>query len=78
MKITVAALLHRAHFGQGTGRIVLDNVQCAGTEHDLMECSHNEVFDHNCDHGEDAGVACTSEQFCFKSSLFKDMYNCCT
>ena len=55
---------NRAYFGQGTGRIVLDNVRCAGTEHDLMECSHNEVIDHYCDHEENAaGVACTSEQY---------------
>ena len=58
--------------------MLLNNVQCAGTEHDLMECSHNGVFNHDCWHGEDAGVACTSEKFCFKLSLFKDMCNSCT
>ena len=57
---------------------MLDDVQCAGTEHDLMECSHNKVFDHDCGHEDDAGVACNSEQFCFKLSSSKDMYNSCT
>ena len=64
---------NRTYFDEETDRIVLDNVQCAGTEHDLIEC---EVFDHNCVWEDNAGVACTSEPFCFKPSFSKD--NCCT
>ena len=29
-----------AAFGKGSGEILLDNVNCNGTERDLTECSH--------------------------------------
>ncbi|XP_023189205.1 uromodulin-like [Xiphophorus maculatus] len=47
-----------AHFGQGTGPIWLDNVRCAGNELQLSECQHQGFGNHNCNHGEDAGVVC--------------------
>lgn len=43
------------------GPIFLDNVACRGTETDLLECTHNGLGVHNCQHFEDAGVACSSE-----------------
>ncbi|XP_029926880.1 neurotrypsin [Myripristis murdjan] len=47
-----------AHFGQGSGPIFLDGVQCTGNELSLEECPHNNWEQHNCDHMEDAGVSC--------------------
>ncbi|XP_064384964.1 uncharacterized protein LOC135333878 isoform X2 [Halichondria panicea] len=47
-----------ATFGQGTGVIVLDDLQCVGTEANLFECPHSGVNVHNCAHFEDAGVTC--------------------
>ena len=47
-------------FGPGTGPILLDNVECNGTEQNLTECQHNDIGMHNCGHGDDAGVACVS------------------
>uniref|UniRef100_A0A8C1VT71 Neurotrypsin n=1 Tax=Cyprinus carpio TaxID=7962 RepID=A0A8C1VT71_CYPCA len=47
-----------AHFGQGTGPIMLDGVHCTGNELSLEECPHAPWDQHNCDHMEDAGVSC--------------------
>uniref|UniRef100_A0A8C1XBE4 Neurotrypsin n=1 Tax=Cyprinus carpio TaxID=7962 RepID=A0A8C1XBE4_CYPCA len=47
-----------AHFGQGSGPIQLDAVQCTGNELSLDECRHSGWEQHNCDHMEDAGVSC--------------------
>lgn len=48
----------KARFGAGNGTIWLDNVDCSGSEYDLVYCSHNGWGEHNCGHGEDAGVSC--------------------
>lgn len=52
-----------AHFGQGTGTILLDNLKCNGTEASLGNCSHISWDVHNCDHSEDAGVTCSLSWF---------------
>ena len=38
--------------------IWLDNVNCNGFESSLIECQHNGIGSHNCDHHKDAGVMC--------------------
>ncbi len=48
-------------FGVGSGPITLDNVVCAGTENNLLSCSHNQLLQHNCDHSEDVAVICDGE-----------------
>ena len=47
-----------ARFGRGTGGIFLDNLYCTGRESRLVDCSHNGIGVHNCDHSADAGVRC--------------------
>ena len=53
------ALLN-AYFGQGGGQIVLDDVQCTGSENKLLACSSAPLLrvSSNCDHSDDAGVRC--------------------
>lgn len=52
------AALDTAHFGLGSGRIFLDDVQCRGDEPSLQMCQHNGWGVHNCRHVEDASVIC--------------------
>ncbi|TTG77875.1 HHIP-like protein 1 [Bagarius yarrelli] len=51
----------QAEFGEGRNlRILLDDVQCEGTEETLLNCQHAGVAIHNCQHNEDAGVVCSN------------------
>ncbi|NXB67086.1 NETR protein, partial [Struthidea cinerea] len=47
-----------AHYGQGSGPILLDEVQCSGNELSLDQCKKSDWGRQNCDHIEDAGVSC--------------------
>ena len=50
-----------AYFGEGSGLILLDNVNCNGRESSIFECNHNTFGEHYCEHHEDAGVVCFRE-----------------
>lgn len=47
-----------ARFGEGTGKIWMDNVNCVGNERKLSECKHQGWGIHNCGHSKDAGAIC--------------------
>ena len=49
-----------AYFGEGTGPIHLDNVQCAGNEISILDCPYDEGVD-DCTHALDVGVVCYNE-----------------
>ena len=69
--------MKRAGFGNGSGMIVLDDLDCSGSEASLFDCpSDSPMLVHNCDHSEDAGVRCLCKTFCLNCvllSLFVSM-----
>ncbi len=56
--VSGATAYRGARFGEGTGPIIMDDVQCAGTENGLLSCIHNPITT-DCTHSEDAGVRCS-------------------
>ena len=55
---TYIRAVSNAHFGVGSGPIMLDNVRCYGHESGLSSCRFDGWYHHGCSHYEDAGVIC--------------------
>ncbi|XP_075409486.1 antigen WC1.1-like [Tenrec ecaudatus] len=62
-----------AHFGEGTGPIWLDDLQCTGEESHVWKCPSQGWKKHNCRHKEDAGAIC-SESLALR--LVSDDHDC--
>ena len=52
--------LRRGKFPSGSGRVILDDVSCKGTEQNITSCSHSGWGISNCRHSEDVGVQCST------------------
>ena len=55
--------LQRAFYGQSSGRIWLDNVNCIGNEGTIGNCSHRGWGIEDCGLFEDASVNCTAGKY---------------
>ncbi|GCC42309.1 hypothetical protein chiPu_0026084, partial [Chiloscyllium punctatum] len=61
---TAVSAPHGTHFGRGSGPIVIEYVQCSGTERALRDC-RSVKWDHDSiSHDYDAGVVCSGKKNC--------------
>ena len=58
--VEAIAAEHSAFYGEGSGQIWLDDVNCVGTEETIKDCSHNGWGFHNCSHEKDASANCSA------------------
>uniref|UniRef100_A0A663F0B6 SRCR domain-containing protein n=1 Tax=Aquila chrysaetos chrysaetos TaxID=223781 RepID=A0A663F0B6_AQUCH len=61
-----------AQFGEGSGQIWLDGVNCSGAEDSLWDCPAGSWGQHDCGHKEDAGVICSE----FMALRLENSNNC--
>lgn len=71
----VVSVYHSAYFGPGDGVILMDNVECAGTEAQLQDCLFKGWGVNDCSHQQDAGVEC-SGAWLFVVPLLVEIYSC--
>ena len=75
------AAIPSAFYGQGSGQILLDDVNCVGNEGTIANCLHSGLEFHNCSHKNDASVNCTAGTYviCFYIHMYvriNIMYMC--
>ena len=63
----------RAFYGEGSGTIWLDNVNCVGTEFTIGNCSHNGWGVEDCSHGDDASVNCSASNGNFNFNIMNKL-----
>lgn len=51
-------MVRNIYVPDGNGSILMDDVDCSGTESKLIDCSY--TGNHNCRHYEDVGIHCNS------------------
>lgn len=51
-----------AAFGQGTGLVLINGLQCFGNETSLIQCPGADFVSSSCPHSRDIGVTCQVRQ----------------
>jgi len=71
-----AQATNHSHDGQGRRLILLDNVNCQGTEEHIVDCgiTPDNWAHHNCSHAQDAGALCTVDNTMNDFIIFADAY----
>ena len=57
----IAVPISEGYYGAGDGPILIDELNCTGSESNLDQCDMRTFGETNCDHIEDAGVMCLSK-----------------
>ena len=70
LPVSGARVSYYGQFGEGVGKIWMDNVICSGSENRLSDCDQAELGDHNCEHHEDAGVICGKGKLHFITGIY--------
>lgn len=52
-------------YGVGNASIYLDDLDCSGSEADLLRCESNARAQHDCTHEEDAGLKCGGKRHAY-------------
>ncbi|KAL5021757.1 hypothetical protein ScPMuIL_000912 [Solemya velum] len=55
-------LYNSTRFGEGEGKMWLNEVSCDGSEPRLQDCKHGQFGVDRCDHGQDVSLACLGQQ----------------
>lgn len=72
-----AKALSGAHFGKGLGSIVMEDVQCRGTEVGLYSCRHR-IASQSCSHNNDAAVQCSGMDIFTSYEITSNIIVSCT
>ena len=67
-----AQFMGNSYYGWGTGRKLIDYVNCVGTENSLLNCQYSKALTNLCSHSRLAGVVCQSELINFNENEFKN------
>ena len=59
----VITALSSSSFGEGSGPVLMTNVQCTGNERTLQQCQYDDWVDSNVDDGREVGVICKTHDF---------------
>ncbi|XP_060607114.1 deleted in malignant brain tumors 1 protein-like [Ruditapes philippinarum] len=52
-----------AHFGDGEGNVVIEDLQCNGYENHISKCASKTWLSNGCDHSRDVGVDCYAYRY---------------